>query len=141
MINKTTATKKERNRKWYFYDASGKVLGMLAADIAKILIGKNNADYAPNQNTGGIVVVTNAEKIALTGTKMKTKTYMHHTGYPKGLRETKIQKVYDNNPAQILERAIKGMLPKNKLHAERMKNLHVYVGPEHPHKAQEEKGK
>ncbi|KKS75706.1 MAG: 50S ribosomal protein L13 [candidate division WWE3 bacterium GW2011_GWA2_42_9] len=93
MINKTTAAKKEQNRKWYFYDASNKVLGMLAADIAKILIGKNNPEYSPNQNTGGVVVVTNAEKIALTGNKMKKKVYIHHTGFPKGLREVKIEKI------------------------------------------------
>ena len=137
MINKTTSAKKTQNRKWYFYDATNKVLGMLAADIAKILIGKNNPEFSPNQNTGGIVVVTNAEKIALTGNKMKKKVYMHHTGFPKGLREEKIEKILEKDPAQILERAVKGMLPKNKLQSERLTNLHVYAGPEHPHKAQE----
>ncbi len=136
--NRTTSTKKITNRKWYFYDASNKVLGKLAADIAKVLIGKNTPSFSPNQNTGGVVVVTNAEKIVLTGNKMKSKTYTHHTGYPKGLRVEKIQKVFEKDPRQILIRAVEGMLPKNKLRKERMSNLHVYVGPEHPHKAQEE---
>ena len=137
MINKTTAAKKTQNRKWYFYDATNKVLGMLAADIAKILIGKNNPEYSPNQNTGGVVVVINAEKIALTGNKMKKKVYIHHTGFPKGLREEKIEKILENNPTRILVSAITGMLPKNKLRSERLTNLHVYAGHEHPHKAQE----
>ena len=137
MINKTTAAKKTQNRTWYFYDATNKVLGMLAADIAKMLIGKNNPEYSPNQNTGGIVVVTNAEKIALTGNKMKKKEYIHHTGFPKGLREEKIEKILETNPTRILIAAVTGMLPKNKLRSERLNNLHVYAGPEHPHKAQE----
>ena len=110
---------------------------MLAADIAKILIGKNNPEYSPNQNTGGVVVVINAEKIALTGNKMKKKVYIHHTGFPKGLREEKIEKILENNPTRILVSAITGMLPKNKLRSERLTNLHGYAGPEHPHKAQE----
>ncbi|GIW69492.1 MAG: 50S ribosomal protein L13 [Patescibacteria group bacterium] len=135
--NKTTSAKKINDRKWYFFDASNKVLGMLASEIAKVLIGKNTPMFSPNQNTGGVVVVTNVEKIALTGNKMKKKTYIHHTGYPKGLRVQKMEKVFEKDPRQILIRAVEGMLPKNKLRKERMSNLHVYVGPEHPHKAQE----
>lgn len=138
MINKTTTAKKAQNKTWYFYDATNKVLGMLAADIAKILIGKNNPEYSPNQNTGGVVVVTNAEKIALTGNKMKKKVYIHHTGFPKGLREEKIEKILEKDPTRILVTAVTGMLPKNKLRSERLNNLHVYAGPEHPHKAQEQ---
>lgn len=133
---KTTAPKKELIKKWYFYDATNRVLGMLASDIAKILIGKNNPMFAPNQNTGGVVVVTNVEKIAITGNKTKKKTYIHYTGFPGGLREQKFEDVYAKDPRQILIKAVQGMLPKNRLRAERLRNLHVYVGSEHPHQAQ-----
>lgn len=137
--NNSTTFKKSANRDWRFYDATNSVLGMLAVKIAKDLIGKNSASFSSHQNTGDIVVVTNAEKIVLTGSKKDKKVYYHHTGYPKGLREVKYGQLVEKDPRLVLIKAVKGMLPKNRLQRERMNNLHVYIGSEHPHKAQESK--
>lgn len=138
--NKTFAPNAEKIKKeWHFVDATDKVLGRFASEIAKILIGKNKATYTPNANLGDKVVITNAEKIQVSGKKMTDKIYYHHTGFPGGLRSESLKHLKERKPEQILKRAILGMLPKNKLRAERIKNLYVYKGSEHPHKAQEVK--
>jgi large subunit ribosomal protein L13 len=123
-------------RKWHLIDAEGKVLGKLAADVAVKLIGKDKATYAPNENVGDKVVITNAEKIITTGTKERHKTYTHHTGYPGGLRTEKLRDLRNRRPTEIIKRAINGMLPKNKLRKERLANLYVYEGNKNPHTAQ-----
>ncbi|MFA6981810.1 MAG: 50S ribosomal protein L13 [Patescibacteria group bacterium] len=123
--------------RWTFVDASNKVLGKLAADVSAKLIGKHRVEYAANQNYGDKVVVTNAAKIAVTGNKMKEKLYIHHTGFPKGLRTRTLEELMKKDPTEALRLAIKGMLPKNKLSKERLANLYIYAGSEHPHKAQE----
>lgn len=136
-MNKThTPVHTKIERAWHLIDADGKVLGRLATEIAKILTGKNKATFTPNINVGDCVVVINAEKIAVTGNKLSSKKYYRHTGYPGGIRETTLGKLLEKHPTAALEKAISGMLPKNKLRKKRMANLHVYAGPEHPHEAQ-----
>lgn len=138
--NKTFAPNAENIKKqWHFVDATDKVLGRFATEVAKILIGKNKAEYTPNANIGDKVVITNAEKILTTGKKTTDKIYYHHTGFPGGLRSETLGSLKERKPEQVLKRAILGMLPKNKLRAERIKNLYIYKGSEHPHKAQEVK--
>ena len=138
--NKTFAPNAENIKKqWHFVDATDKVLGRFATEVAKILIGKNKAEYTPNANLGDKVVITNAEKILTTGKKTTDKIYYHHTGFPGGLRSETLGSLKERKPEQVLKRAILGMLPKNKLRAERIKNLYIYKGSEHPHKAQEVK--
>jgi large subunit ribosomal protein L13 len=138
--NKTFAPNADKIKKsWHFMDATDKVLGRFATEIAKILMGKNKAEFTPNTNVGDKVVITNVEKIQVTGKKMTDKLYIHHTGFPGGLRSETLEHFKERRPEQILKRAIVGMLPKNKLRAERIKNLYIYKGSEHPHKAQEVK--
>lgn len=138
--NKTFAPNANKITKaWHFVDANDKILGRFATEIARILIGKNKAEYTPNANVGDRVVVTNAEKIMVTGKKIKDKMYYHHTGFPGGLRAETLGALKERKPEQILKNAILGMLPKNKLRAERIKNLYIYKGSEHPHQAQEVK--
>jgi len=124
----------EIKRAWHFIDATDEILGRVATRIAKILMGKNKATFTPNENTGDKVVVTNAEKIRFTGKKLKDKVYYHHTGYPKGLREENLKSLFGRQPTEVLRRAVSGMLPKNRLRIQRIKNLYIYVGSEHPHK-------
>lgn len=124
---------------WHFIDAQGQVLGRLATDIASKLMGKNKAVFAPNEDMGDKVVVTNAAKIAVTGNKMKNKVYYHHTGYPSGLRSETMEKLMARKPEEVLRKAVLGMLPKNKLRKVRMANLYIYKDSEHPHQAQEKK--
>lgn len=135
---KTTVFNNEKvEREWTFVDASDKVLGRLASDIAAKLIGKHRVEYTLNQNYGDKVVVTNAGKIAVTGNKLKNKKYIRHTGFPGGLRTRTLEEVMEKDPSEALRLAVRGMLPKNKLAKERMANLYIYEGSEHPHKAQE----
>ncbi len=126
-------------KSWHFIDAQGQVLGRLATDIASKLMGKNKAIFAPNEDLGDKVVVTNASKIAVTGNKMKNKVYYHHTGYPSGLRSETMEKLMARKPEEVLRKAVLGMLPKNKLRKVRMANLYIYKDSEHPHQAQEKK--
>ncbi len=138
-MNKNTTYTPSANKlevKWYHIDAAGKILGQVATEAAKILIGKNKAEYTPNINVGDAVVITNAEKIAVTGKKLIDKTYYKHTGFPGGLKSETLGEIMEKKPTEALKRAIYGMLPKNKLRSLRVKNLHLYVGPEHPHAAQ-----
>ncbi|WP_447986907.1 50S ribosomal protein L13 [Nitrospira sp. Nam74] len=123
-------------RKWYVVDASGKTLGRLAARVAILLRGKHKPTFTPHVDTGDHVVIINAEKIHLTGEKMKTKTYTHHTGYPGGFKTMTAEQLHEKNPTDLLNKAIKGMLPKNPLGKQMARKLKIYAGSEHPHQAQ-----
>lgn len=121
---------------WHLVNAEGKTLGRLAARVAGILRGKHRPTFTPNVDMGDHVVIVNAEKIQLTGSKMETKLYRHHSGYPGGLKTASAQHLFRKDPTQLLTRAIEGMLPKNPLGNHMAKKLRVYVGPDHPHQAQ-----
>ncbi len=129
----------EVKRDWYVVDASNKVLGRLATEIARRLRGKHKAEYTPHVDTGDYIVVTNAEKVTVTGRKFDDKMYYNHTGFPGGIKSMSFEKLQQKNPARIIERAVKGMLPKNPLGREMYRKLKIYVGPEHPHEAQQPK--
>lgn len=130
------AKPREVNRKWHLVDADGKTLGRLASRVAILLRGKHKPTFTPNVDTGDHVVIINADKIHLTAGKMKTKTYIHHTGYPGGLKSVTAQHLHAKKPTELLTRAIKGMLPKNPLGKQMARKLKVYAGTEHPHRAQ-----
>lgn len=123
-------------RKWYLIDASGKTLGRLASKIAYILRGKHKPEFTPHVDTGDYIVVINAEKVAVTGKKTTKKHYEHYTGYPGGLKTISFKKLQDRFPARIIEKAVKGMLPKNPLGYAMLTKLKVYAGSSHPHHAQ-----
>lgn len=127
---------KEIKRLWYHVDAEGKTLGRLAGAIADILRGKHKPIFSPSLDTGDFVIVTNAEKIAVTGDKMTQKTYVHHTGYPGGFRSKTLAQLLQDHPTRVIEKAVWGMLPHNKLGRAQFKKLKVYTGAEHPHSAQ-----
>ncbi|MFY7697557.1 MAG: 50S ribosomal protein L13 [Legionella sp.] len=129
----------EVKRDWYEIDASGLVLGRLATEIARRLRGKHKAEYTPHVDTGDYIVVTNAEKVTVTGRKFKEKMYYNHTGFPGGIKSVSFEKLQQKNPISIIERAVKGMLPKNPLGREMYRKLKVYAGTEHPHVAQQPK--
>jgi large subunit ribosomal protein L13 len=126
----------EVNRKWFIIDAEGEVLGRLASNVASILRGKHKPIYTPHVDTGDHVIIINAEKVRVTGKKAQTKRYYRHTGYPGGLRSDTFADLIQSYPSRILEKAIKGMLPHNKLGRQMFKKLKVYKGSEHPHQAQ-----
>jgi large subunit ribosomal protein L13 len=130
------AKKEELDHQWYLVNAEGKVLGRLAVELAKILRGKNKPTFTPHVDTGDFVVVVNAEKVVLTGRKIKDKKYYHHTGHPGGIKEITAGKLLDEKPTQILRMAVNGMLPKNSLGRQMMRKLKIYKGPNHPHEAQ-----
>ena len=129
----------EVKRDWLVVDASNKVLGRLATEIARRLRGKHKAEYTPHVDTGDYIIVTNAEKVAVTGRKFKDKMYHHHTGFPGGIKSVNFEKLQAKNPVRIIELAVKGMLPKNPLGREMYRKLKVYAGTEHPHTAQQPK--
>lgn len=124
-------------RGWCLIDGEGKVLGRLASEVAGRLRGKNNPQFVPYADTGDFVVVVNAEKIILTGKKLDQKVYYRHTGFIGGLKSITARKLKDKKPEELLRQAVKGMLPKNSLGRKLNKKLKVYVGPEHPHEAQQ----
>lgn len=125
---------KDSDRKWLEIDASGVVLGRLATEIANILRGKNKATYSPNVDSGENVIVINAEKVALSKEEKKLqKTYYRHSGYPGGIKGETFEEAIAKHPERVIEKAVNGMLPKNRLAAEQMKRLRVYAGSEHPH--------
>ena len=123
----------EIKRNWHLVDAKGQVLGRLASDVAKKLIGKHKPTYTPHIDAGDFIVVINAEQIEVTGNKREKKLYRWHTGFIGGLKEMNFAQMQQRNPEKIIEQAVSNMLPKNKLRNERMKRLKVYVGSEHPH--------
>lgn len=134
-----SAKSHEVQRDWFVVDASDKVLGRLATEIARRLRGKHKAIYTPHVDTGDYIIVTNAEKVVVTGRKFKNKIYHHHTGFVGGIKSISFEKLQKKNPAKIIELAIKGMLPKNPLGREMYRKLKVYIGSEHPHAAQQPK--
>ncbi|MBQ3296382.1 50S ribosomal protein L13 [Candidatus Saccharibacteria bacterium] len=129
----------EIKREWWLIDASTMPLGKLAVVIADKLMGKSKVTYTPHIDNGDFVVVTNAKNLVVTGDKMLQKKYYRHSGFPGGLRELRLEEVIEKDPARVIEAAVKGMLPKNKLAADRLKRLHVYAGAEHLHAAQNPK--
>ena len=124
------------DRKWYVVDAEGKTLGRLASEVAKVLRGKNKAIFTPHIDTGDYVIVINAEKIAVTGKKLEQKIYYHHSDYVGGMKETTLKEKLAKKPEEVIELAVKGMLPKGPLGRQMYKKLFVYAGPEHKHAAQ-----
>jgi large subunit ribosomal protein L13 len=131
-----TAKPGEIERQWYVVDAESKTLGRLATQIADTLRGKGKPAYTPHVDTGDFVIVVNAEKIHVTGQKLDQKIYYRHSGYPGGLRERTLRQQLERRPEEVLRRAVRGMLPKNKLAAAQLRKLKIYAGPDHPHEAQ-----
>lgn len=134
-----SAKSHEVQRDWYIIDATDKVLGRLAAEIAHRLRGKHKPEYTQHVDTGDYIVVTNADKVKVTGQKHQDKMYYRHSGFPGGIKSINFAKLQLENPTKIIERAVKGMLPKNPLGREMYRKLKVYAGSEHPHVAQQPK--
>jgi len=131
-----TAKPHELERRWYVIDADGQNLGRLATRIADTLRGKRKPQYTPHVDTGDFVVVVNAEKVAVTGKKLEQKLYYRHSGYPGGLKVRTLAEQLERRPTEVLRKAVKGMLPKNRLASQQISKLKIYAGPEHPHEAQ-----
>jgi len=134
-----TAKREEAERNWYVVDAENKVLGRLASELAKILRGKHKPQFTPHVDTGDYVIVVNAEKVNLTGNKLKDKVYYRHSGYPGGIKSVTAENLKAKKPEDLIRFAVKGMLPKNRLGRKLFKKLKVYAGGEHPHQAQQPK--
>jgi len=140
MISKTYSPKpQELTHDWYLVDASNYTLGRLATLVATYLMGKHKVRFSAHLDCGDNVVVINAANIKVTGNKLEDKKYYHHSGYPGGIKETDLATLLQNNPAKVIEHAVAGMLPKNRLQDERMRRLKVYAGTEHPHAGQNPK--
>jgi large subunit ribosomal protein L13 len=130
------ATSQDRERSWYVVDADGKTLGRLATQIANVLRGKRKPTYTPHVDVGDFVIVVNAEKVAVTGDKREKKLYWRHSGYPGGIRSQSLGDLLRKRPEEVIRRAVKGMLPRNRLARQQLRKLKVYAGPDHPHQAQ-----
>jgi large subunit ribosomal protein L13 len=130
------ATPESRERNWLVVDASGKTLGRLATQIADALRGKRKPEYTPHVDVGDFVIVVNAEKVSVTGKKREEKRYYRHSGYPGGLRSRTLAELLARRPEEVIRRAVKGMLPRNRLGRAQLRKLKVYAGPDHPHAAQ-----
>ena len=141
MVNMKTKSIKqsEINKKWWLVDARGQTLGRFSSKIAQILRGKHKVDFTPHMDMGDFVIVINADKVKLSGSKENDKVYFRHTGYPGGVKETKYSEMIQKFPERIVENAVKGMLPHNRLGRKILLNLKVYKGQEHPHFAQQPK--
>ncbi|MFL7791661.1 MAG: 50S ribosomal protein L13 [Anaerolineae bacterium] len=140
IVNKTYVTSKEDvQQEWYVVDASGQTLGRLATRVASVLRGKHKPVYSPSADAGDFVIVVNAEKVHVTGRKLDKKTYYRHSGYPGGLKEITLRNLLQKHPTRVIEHAVQGMLPKNRLGRQIFKHLKVYAGSEHPHEAQQPK--
>ncbi|MEK6227235.1 MAG: 50S ribosomal protein L13 [Chloroflexota bacterium] len=134
---KTYATKQsEITRSWRVVDADGATLGRLATEVAAILRGKHKTIFSPHLDTGDPVIVVNAAKVRVTGNKLKAKNYVRHSGYPGGLRSETLEQLLARRPEEVVRRAVRGMLPRNRLGEQMSRKLHVYAGAEHPHAAQ-----
>lgn len=139
-VQKTYVAKPETvQREWYVVDATGKTLGRLAARVASILRGKHKPEFTPHMDTGDFIIIVNAEKIAVTGRKLGQKHYYQHSGYPSGLRDVNLARQLELHPERVIAAAVRGMLPKGALGRQMLKKLKIYVGPEHPHQAQQPK--
>ncbi len=136
---KTFNQSKDHKKEWYLVDAENKTLGRLATTVAKYLCGKNKPEYTPSIDTGEMVIVINAEKIRVTGNKLKDKKYYHHTGYQGGIKEISLEKQLKQAPEQVLKHAVSGMLPKGTLGRQMLSKLKIYAGTNHVHHAQEPK--
>ncbi len=136
-MNTFMANPETVERKWYVVDANGKTLGRLAAEVASVLRGKNKPVFTPHVDTGDYVIVINAEKVAVTGRKLDDKLYTRHSGFVGGLKSTTLREMLATKPTLVIEKAVRGMLPKGTLGNQMYKKLHVYAGPEHPHAAQQ----
>jgi large subunit ribosomal protein L13 len=130
-------TQETLNQKWYVVDAADQRLGRLASEVAKVIRGKNKAEYTPHMDTGDFVIIVNAEKVVVTGRKPEQKLYRRHSGRPGGMKVETFNQLQDRIPERIIEKAVKGMLPKNALGRRLFTKLKVYVGPNHPHAAQQ----
>jgi large subunit ribosomal protein L13 len=130
------ATSQDRERVWYVVDADGKTLGRLASQIADVLRGKRKPTYTPHVDVGDFVIVVNAEKIAVTGNKREKKLYWRHSGYPGGIRSRTLGDLLEKRPEEVIRKAVKGMLPRNRLARQQLRKLKIYAGPDHPHQAQ-----
>jgi large subunit ribosomal protein L13 len=137
-VDKVTRSFKtsDTQQKWHLVDAEGKTLGRLATQVARLLRGKHKPMFTPNADLGDFVVVVNASKVKITGKRLELKEYFHYTGYPGGATYEKFQNVLQKNPERVIERAVKGMLPHNRLGHKIFKKLKVYAGSQHPHRAQ-----
>lgn len=136
-VNKTYSPKaSELEHSWYVVDATDLPLGRLASEIAQVLRGKHKPTYAPHMDGGDFVVVINAEKVAVTRDKSQSKIYYRHSGYPGGIKAESFESLIERRPEVVIERAVRGMLPKNKLGRKMLKKLKVHAGPDHPHEAQ-----
>jgi large subunit ribosomal protein L13 len=136
MIKTYSPKPKELTHDWYIVDAEGKTLGRLATLVAGYLLGKHKVRYSPHLDCGDNVVVINAAKVAVTGNKLEDKMYYRHSGYPGGIKETSLSALLEKHPAAAVEKAVFGMLPKNRLSDDRLRRLKVYAGAEHPHAGQ-----
>ena len=134
-----SANKATVNKEWVIIDAEGKILGRLASGVASMLRGKHKTNFTPHVDCGDFVIVINADKVVLTGEKMSDKVYVRHTGFPGGQRFTTAEAILKKKPIGLVEKAVKGMLPKNRLGSELFRNMHVYAGTAHPHEAQKPK--
>lgn len=135
----TSANKETAQKEWVVVDASNLSLGRLASGVAKLIRGKHKTNFTPHADCGDYVIVLNADKIQLTGKKWDDKLYIRHTGYPGGQRSLTAKEVFEKDPIRLIEKSVKGMLPKNKLGSKLFTNLHVFVGTEHHHEAQQPK--
>jgi len=133
MIKTYSVKASDIERKWHIVDAEGQILGRMATQVARLLMGKHKPMFVRNMDVGDSVVVINADKVRFTGNKEKKKIYYRHTGYPGGLKATYLETMMQKNPERVVEHAVKGMLPKNRLQARMMKRLRVYAGDNHPH--------
>jgi large subunit ribosomal protein L13 len=124
-------------RRWWVVDAEGKNLGRLSTQIATLLRGKHKPAYTPHTDTGDFIVVVNADKVAVTGSKLENKKYYRHSGYPGGLRMRTLGQMLERRPTEVIRMSVKGMLPKNRLAAKQLRKLKIYAGPTHPHAAQQ----
>ncbi|NLE45494.1 MAG: 50S ribosomal protein L13 [Chloroflexi bacterium] len=139
-MERTYVTKKEEvQRDWYIVDATGQTLGRLASQVARVLSGKHKPDYSPSVDTGDFVIVVNSDKVHVTGRKLDQKFYYRHSGYPGGIRSISLRDQLKKHPTRVIEHAVKGMLPRNRLGRRMLSKLKVYEGPEHPHAAQQPK--
>jgi large subunit ribosomal protein L13 len=137
-VKRTYVTKPEDiQRNWYVVDASGQTLGRLASEVARIVRGKHKPIYSPSVDVGDYVIVINADKIYVTGRKLDQKMYYRHSGYPGGLKEVPLRRMLEEHPTRVIEHAVRGMLPKNRLGRKMIKKLKVYAGSDHPHQAQQ----
>ncbi len=130
------ANSSDRERNWLIVDAQGKTLGRLATQIADLLRGKRKPTYTPHVDVGDFVIVVNAEKIVVTGNKLEAKRYWRHSGYPGGIRSRTLGEQLKRHPEDVIRRAVKGMIPRNRLGRQQLRKLKVYAGPDHPHSAQ-----